>query len=193
VPSPPAGTTVSTAVSTAGWRTASVDGAAVPVSAADGPARTTGSLASGFSDTPAGAVLAAVNIAVRVSGDLGPAIFVPTINGQVTGTATQDLLSAAWQQYGQDTGTQTSSAGGPAGPATATVTSFRVTAWSPAEASVTLTAAAADTGSQAQATVQVQLQWLAGDWRLVAPASGNFTASPATARVPAGFTALPGA
>lgn len=188
VPSPPAGT----AVSTADWRTASVDGAVVPVSAADGPHRTTGNVASGFTDTPAGAVLAAVNISVRVSGQVGPAVFVPTIGGQVTGSAEQALLSAAWQEYGQDTGNQTPAAGGPAGPATAAVTSFKVTAWSPAQASVTLTAAG-DSGSQVQATVAVRLQWLGGDWRLVAPAGGNFTAVPAAARVPAGFTALPGA
>jgi len=187
VPSPPAGT----AVSTAGWRATSVDGAIVPVSAADGPARTAGGLASGYSDTPAGAVLAAVNVAVRVSGQLGPAIFVPTIGRQVTGAATQDLLTAAWQEYGQATGNQPSAFGGPAGPATAVVTSFRVTAWSPAQAAITLTASAGG-GGQEQVTVPLQLQWLAGDWRLVAPAAGTFTTSPAAARVPSGFTALPG-
>lgn len=170
----------------------SVDGAIVPVSAAAGPARTAGGLASGYSDTPAGAVIAAVNIAVRVSGQLGPAIFVPTISRQVTGTAAQELLSAAWQEYGQATGNQPSASGAPAGPATAAVTAFRVTAWSPGEADITLTAAARP-GSDEQVTVLVQLQWLGGDWRLVAPAGGDFTASPAAASVPGGFTALPGA
>lgn len=170
----------------------SVDGAVVPVSATAGPARTAGGLASGYADTPAGAVIAAVNIAVRVSGQLGPAIFVPTISRQVTGTAAQELLSAAWQEYSQAGGSQPSAAGGPAGPATAAVTAFQVTAWSPGQADITLTAAASP-GSHEQVTVPLRLQWLGGDWRLVAPPGGDFTASPAASRVPSGFTALPGA
>ena len=189
VPSPTAG-----GVSTAGWQAVMLDGAPVPVSAADGPARTGGGLASGFADTRAGAVLAAVNIAVRTSGDLGPDIFVPTITGQITGPGAAALLAAGWQEYTQATAQQQGAApGGPAGPATAAVTAFRLASWSPAAAAVTVTAAATAAGSgPAQVMISLQVRWSGRDWQLAAPAGGAFPSSPAPAPVPRGFTALPG-
>jgi hypothetical protein len=179
-------------VSTAGWSAGTIDGATVPVSPSAGPARTSGGLAAGFTDTPAGSVLAAVNIAVRISGQLGPQVFVPTIGQQVTGPGAAALLTVAWQEYGQASmHALPQVTGGPAGQATATVTSFLLTAWSPSQASVTVTSAAND-GSRAQVAIGLSLQWLDGDWQLVAPAGGNFTAAPVPAPVPAGFTPLPG-
>ena len=188
VPSRAAGTTVSTA----GWRAVMADGAPVPVSPAGGPARQGGGLVSGFTDTPAGAVLAAVNIAVRTSGQAGSAVFTATIARQVTGPGAQALLSAAWTEYDQAAARhRPQSSGGPAGPATATVTSFDLTAWSPSQASVTLTAAASASHGE-QVAIPLGLQWLDGDWRLVAPAGGSFPAVPAAAPVPPGYTPLPG-
>ena len=58
-------------------------------------------LASGFADTPQGALLAAVNIGVRTAAQWGTAIFVPTINHQVTGPATPALLHAEETAYAQ--------------------------------------------------------------------------------------------
>jgi hypothetical protein len=74
------------------WR--SFYGIALPVSAADGPRDTRGGLASGYSDTPAGALLAAINIGVRTAAQWGPRIFQPTITSQVTGPDTPSLLAA---------------------------------------------------------------------------------------------------
>lgn len=191
-PSPKSSSSVP-AVSTAGWRDASVDGAPVPVSAADGPSRTAGGLASGFTDTPAGAVLAGVNIAVRTSGQLGPDVFAPTIAQQVTGSGEAALLAAAWRQYGQATQQATPArSGGAAGPATSAVTSFLLAAWSPAQAAVVLTVSAGS-GTQEQLAIPLHLQWLGGDWRLVAPSNGTFTVSAAAEPVPSGYTPLPGA
>lgn len=178
------------AVSTSGWQSYTLDGAVLPASPADGPSSTAGGLASGFSDTPAGAVLAAVNIAVRVSGQLGPDVFTPTIAKQVTGAGEQALLAAAWQEYSQAIASAPpSSGGGPAGTVTATVTSFKVSAWTSSVAVISLTSA----GSTSAAVFALQLEWLGGDWRLVAPASGSFPGSAAASRVPSGYTQLPGA
>ena len=66
-------------VSTAGWHAVALDGTVVPASGQAVPRQGPWPLAAGFADTPAGAVLAAVNIAVRTSGQLGPAIFKATI------------------------------------------------------------------------------------------------------------------
>ena len=136
-------------------------------------------------------MIAAVNIAVRTGGQAGPAVFGPTIDGQVTGAGQQALLNAAWTEYDQATAQQKPAApGGPAGTATAAVTAFDLTAWSAAQASVSLIAAA--DGGQAQVSIPVRLVWASGDWRLVAPSGGTFPAVTATAAVPSGYTPLPG-
>jgi hypothetical protein len=189
VPAPAA----STPPQTAGWRDTTVDGAPVPESASDGPSKLTSSTASGFTDTESGAVLAAVNITVRTSGQLGPAVFSPTITSQVTGEWQETLMGAAWQEY-QESGSQ-SADGAPSAKATMTVTGFKIGSWSPGSAAVTL-AVDADSARYEEVTVPVKLTWTGGDWRLVAPASGQYAATPAAAPscgapVPRGFTALP--
>jgi hypothetical protein len=179
-------------VSTSGWQSAQVDGEAVPVSPSAGPASGAAGLASGFTDTPAGAVLAACNIAVRISGQLGSAIFVDTITRQVTGPGADALLAAAWQEYGQASAdAEPGSPGGPAGKLTASLTAFRLTAWSGKAASVTLVATAPGNASE-QVTVPVQVRWSGSDWLLVAPSGGAFTGSRSAPGLPPGFTALPG-
>ncbi len=60
-------------------------GIQLPVSAEAGPHYRHRGLAGGFTDTPLGAVLAAVNIAVRTAAQWGQPIYRPTINHQVTG------------------------------------------------------------------------------------------------------------
>lgn len=179
-----------TAISTAGWRAADLDGADVPVSPADGPRQDSGVLASGFTDTPAGAVLAAVNIAVRVSGQLGPAIFTPTITRQVTGTGAGALLAAAQQDYAQDSAQHPPAApDGPAGTADADAVAFKVASWDPAAATVDVVAA---TASAQRAAVALQVRWLGGDWRLVAPPGGDLAVSAAPIPSTPGYTLLPG-
>ena len=60
-------------------------GIGLPVSPHDLPRHSRNGLAWGFTDTPRGALLAAVNIAVRTAAQCGPAIYQPTIRHQVTG------------------------------------------------------------------------------------------------------------
>jgi hypothetical protein len=187
----PAGTPGPVAVSTAGWYSVSLDGTDVPLSRLAGPRHGPWPLAAGFADTPAGAVLAAVNIAVRTSGQLGPAIFTVTIRRQVTGAGAGALLTAAWNEYAAAAGQHPpGSVGGPAGAADASARAFRLTSWTAAAASVDV-AAGADSGAGPEVIVRLQVRWLRGDWRLVAPKSGAFPAGAAPAGLP-GFTPLPG-
>jgi hypothetical protein len=187
----PAGTPGSVTVSTTGWYSVSLDGSAVPMSRQAGPRRGPWPLAAGFADTPAGAVLAAVNIAVRTSGQLGPAIFTTTISRQVTGAGTGALLSAAWKDYATAVGqAPPADTGGPAGRADASARAFRLISWT-ADAATVEVLAGANNGSGTGLVMELQVRWLSGDWRLVAPASGAFGGAVATADLP-GFTALPG-
>lgn len=68
-----------TASAGTGLRWAGFHGIELPSSAQDGPRHTRGGLAWGFTDTPRGALVAAVNIAVRTAALWGPGIFGPTI------------------------------------------------------------------------------------------------------------------
>ena len=136
-----------------------------------------------------GAVLAAVNIAVRTSGQLGPAIFTATITRQVTGPGAQALLAGAWQDYAQASGQHPpATPGGPAGAADASPRAFRLLSWTPAAADVEVLAAADGRG----AVIGLQVRWQGGDWRLLAPPGGNFAASAARTADLSAFTLLPG-
>ena len=88
-----------TADASAGLNWIDFHGIALPVSAHDGPHHISGGLAWGFSDTPRGALLAAVNIAVRTAAQWGPAIYQPTIRNQVTGPDASTLLRADASDY----------------------------------------------------------------------------------------------
>jgi hypothetical protein len=181
----------SIAVSTAGWHSADLDGTVVPESPQAGPQQGPWPLAGGYADTPAGAVLAAVNIALRTAGQLGPDIFTVTISRQVTGAGAAALLSAAWKDYAAAVGQHPpASTGGPAGAADASTRAFRLISWT-AQAATVEVLAGADNGSGPGLVVTLQVQWLGGDWRLVAPANGIFAGTAAKGDVP-DFTPLPG-
>jgi hypothetical protein len=189
VPARAPGTPGPGTVSTAGWHGVTLDGAVLPASARAGPLRGPWPLASGFADTPAGAVLAAVNVAVRASGQLGPAIFTATISAQVTGPGAGALLAAARQDYAQASVLHPPARpGGPAGVASASPRAFRLLSFTPAAAAVEVLATA---GGQA-AAVRLQVRWLDSDWRLVAPAGGNLAAVAVRPAGLSGYQLLPG-
>src|SRR6185437_16941673 len=94
----PAGTTIPQ-VSLAGLRWSAYHGVMLPSSPAAGPRDTSGGLASGFADTPLGALTAALNIAVRANAQWGPGIYGPTIRDQVTGSDAGALLSGCQADY----------------------------------------------------------------------------------------------
>lgn len=189
VPARTPGPSASGTISTAGWRAADLDGALLPASPQAGPRQGPWPLASGYADTPPGAVLAAIGIAVRASGQLGPGIFAATITRQVTGPGAAAMLAAARQDYAQASAQHPpASPGGPAGTLSASPRAFRLASFTAAAAVVEVVSAA---GGQA-AVIRLQLRWLAGDWRLLAPPSGNLADDAIQPAALTGFQALPG-
>jgi hypothetical protein len=171
----------------------SFHGMRLPVSATAGPRSTRGGLASGFADTPQGALLAAINIGVRTAAQWGSAIFMPTITHQVTGPAAPALLHAEETAYAQLRATAHVSAGQPAGQVHAAEDGYRFAAWSPAAAAVeVLTVGPTASGTTVLAATRVQVVWKRGDWRVVAPPGGNWANAATAISSPLGYTIFPG-
>jgi hypothetical protein len=187
-----AGTTVPQ-VSLAGLRWSDYHGVELPSSPAAGPRDTSGGLASGFADTPLGALTAALNIAVRANAQWGPGVYGPTIRGQVTGPYAAALLAGCQATYAQDSKAAHVTGGAPLGNAYVTEEAFRWVAWSPAAATVDLVSAAPGSqGVTVRATVRVQITWSGGDWRVVAPPGGDWGNAAAGLSSLSGYTLFPG-
>jgi len=171
----------------------SFHGMRLPISATAGPRDTRGGLASGFADTPQGALLAAINIGVRTAAQWGSAIFVPTITHQVTGPGAPALLHAEETAYAQLRATVHVRAGQPAGQAHAAEDGYRFAAWSRAAATVeVLTIGPTASGATVLAATRVQVVWQRSDWRVVAPPGGNWANAAAAISSPVGYTIFPG-
>jgi hypothetical protein len=171
----------------------SFHGTRLPVSATAGPRNTRGGQASGFADTPQGALLAAINIGVRTAAQWGSAIFMPTITHRVTGSAASALLHAEETAYAQLRATAHVRAGQPAGQAHAAEDGYRFAAWSPAAATVeVLTVGPTAGGATVLAATRVQVVWRHGDWLVVAPPGGNWANAATAISSPLGYTIFPG-
>jgi hypothetical protein len=180
-------------VSLAGLRWSAYHGVMLPSSPAAGPRDTSGGLASGFADTPLGALTAALNIAVRANAQWGPGIYGPTIREQVTGPYAAALLAGCQATYAQDSKAAHVTGGAPLGNAYVTEEAFRWVAWSPAAATVDLVSAAPGTqGVTVRATVRVQATWSGHDWRVVAPPGGDWGNAAAGLSSLSGYTLFPG-
>jgi hypothetical protein len=171
----------------------SFHGMQLPVSASAGPRHTRGGLASGFADIPQGALLAAINIGVRTAAQWGTAIFKPTITRQVTGPDTSALLRAEVTAYAQLRAAAKVRPGQPAGQGYAAETGYRFVAWSPAAATVdVVTAGPGATGTTVLASTRIEVVWLGGDWRVVAPPGGNWANAANAITSLAGYTLFSG-
>ena len=180
-------------LSLAGLRWSSYHGVELPSSAVAGPRHTGGGLAWGFAGTPLGALLAALNIAVRANAQWGPDVFVPTIGDQVTGPDAAALLAACQAGYGQASQAAHITGGQPLGDADATEEAFRWAAWTPADATADLVSAGPGSGGVTiRASTRVQVVWQDGDWRVVAPPGGDWGNAAARLTSLAGYTVFPG-
>ncbi len=167
-------------------------GIELPVSAQDGPHDNSGGLARGFSDTTLGAVLAAVNIVVRTAPQWGPAIYLPTIRGQVTGPGATALLKADASEYAALRSAARVRPGQPVGRGYAVEVAYRVAAYAPAAATVDiLTEGPGNSGATVMVVTRIDVVWLHGDWRVVAPADGDWASSAARASSLAGYITFP--
>lgn len=177
----------------AGLRWSDYHGVELPSSPAAGPRHTAGGLASGYSDTPLGALLAAVNIGVRANAQWGPGIYVPTIRSQVTGPDAAALLASCQSAYAQASQAAHITAGRPLGDAYVTEEAFRWVDWTPASATVDLVSAGpGQDGTTVRAVTAVQVIWDGGDWKVIAPPGGDWGNSAAQLTSLNGYTIFPG-
>jgi hypothetical protein len=173
------------------WR--GFHGVELPVSAQAGPYDTSGGAAAGFAHTPLGALLAAVNIGVRANAQWGPRIFTPVIRGQVTGPDAAALLASCQAAYGQAAQSANVTGGQPLGTADVTEQAFRWVDYTPAAAILDLVSAGpGGNGATVRASVQMEVVWDGGDWKVVAPPGGDWGNSAAELSSLAGYTVFPG-
>ena len=167
-------------------------GVDLPVSRSAGPHVIRRGLASGFADSPLGALLAAVNIGVRANAQWGPGIFAPTIRNQVTGPGTAALLSACNASYEQASQASGIPAGQPLGRAYVVEEAFRWVAYTPADATVDIVSAGPGSdGVTVRAVTRIEVVWSGRDWRVIAPPGGDWGNSAVPLRSISGFTILP--
>ena len=168
-------------------------GVELPVSAQAGPSGASGGIAAGFAHTPLGALLAAVNIGVRANAQWGPRIFTTVIRGQVTGPDAAALLAACQAAYDQAAQSGQVAGGQPLGTVHVTEQAFRWITYTPAAAILDLVSAGpGDGGATVRASVQMEVVWDGGDWKVVAPPGGDWGNSAAGLSSLAGYTAFPG-
>lgn len=180
-------------VSLASVRWSSFYGVELPVSAQAGPSGTSGGIAAGFAHTPLGALLAAVNIGVRANAQWGPRIFGAVIRRQVTGPDAAALLAACQAAYDQAAQSRQVAGGQPLGTVHVTEQAFRWITYTPAAAILDLVSAGPGDGeATVRASVQVEVVWDGGDWKVVAPPGGDWGNSAAELSSLAGYTAFPG-
>jgi hypothetical protein len=162
-------------IATAGLSWTEFHGIELPVSAHDGPHHMHNGLAWGFTDTPDGALLAAVNIAVRTAALWGPAIYQPTIRRQVIGPDAAALLGADASGYAAMAVAAHVRPGRPAGRGYAAEAGFRFVAYTPADTTVDVASEGPGTGgSTVIVATRIEVIWRHGDWRVVAPPGGNW-------------------
>ncbi len=173
-----------------GW--VNFHGIELPVSPHDGPHHTRKGLAGGVTDTRRGALLAAVNIAVRTAAQWGPAVYQPTIRHQVTGPDAAALLRADTSDYAAMRAAAHVRAGQPAGRGYATEAAYRFLSYSPAGATVDIVAEGPGGGaSTVTVATRIQVVWQHGDWRVVAPPGGDWGNSAAAISSLTGYTTFP--
>lgn len=170
------------------WR--DYHGVLLPYSAQDGPHNTTNELATGFTRTPLGALLAAVHIAVRADMQWGTEVFEPTIQRQVIGPDTDVLMDSTRETYEKHRGDRPD--GEPLGRGYTVLEGFRWLGYSLDAASVDLLSAGpGDSDVTVRAVTRLQLRWQDGDWRVVAPPGGTWAGAAAPITSLDGYVRFP--
>lgn len=153
-----------------------LQGVMLPYSVSKGPADTLGGRARGFAHDPAGAVLAAAHIIVRINPQVGPNVFEPTLREQVVGPnvpALRDTIIRAYATLRQQAGVPY---GDPVGYVPAILLGFRVDSYTDLEAEVRLITQGTDgRGGTTTAALRLYVQWSGDDWVLAFPADADPT------------------
>jgi hypothetical protein len=172
----------------AGLRWTSFHGIALPSSPSAGPHHARNGLAWGFARTPRGALLAAVNIAVRTAAQWGPDIYQLTITRQITGPARHELLQADASQYAALRAAAHVRNGKPAGRGYAVEAAYRFTTYTHEHATVVIVTEGPGASSTVMAATKVRLTWRRGDWRVIAPPHGNWADAATAVHSLTGYT-----
>lgn len=174
---------------------AAVAGVQLPYSNSAGPRVTAADRATGFSRDLVGAVFAAMHLVVRTSPRVGPQVFGPTVREQVYGPDRQALADQIDADYADARDRQQVPYGQPLEPAFAVMSGYRIDFFDGTSATVRLLLRLPGPhGDPAYVASTLQLSFLDGDWRLMAPPRGDW----ATVRVEvpasaaADYTSLPG-
>lgn len=174
------------------WTT--IAGLDLPVSVAAGPRDLAGIRARGFSQTPAGAVLAALHLLVRTSPQAGPRVWEPTLREQVVGPDVAAYVDAVRLDYETARERLQLPYGEPLGRIYASIGGVRIDAYSARAASLrVLIEAPGGDGGLARAATMVQVSWSGTDWQLIAPPRGDWASVRVLVPVSAasGYTPLP--
>ena len=172
-----------------------VAGVALPVSRIHGPRITSRGRAAGYSRSELGAAFAAVHVLIRTSATSGPEVFEPVLAEQVTGRDVAAMKLLVAEQYEQLRVQYHVPEDEPIPTGDATVLGFRVSTYDgdAGRAWVDVILSSADLGSASRVvSFDVALRWAAGDWRVVAPRDGDWSAratllgSPPAGMVPYG-------
>jgi hypothetical protein len=160
-------------------------GVRLPHASNDGPRILQEGLASGFSRTPRGALLAAMHICLRADARWGPEVFEPTITQQVAGPGAELLLAAAQSAAQPKRGDEARGY--------VVFEGFRWLGYTPETATLDVVSAGpGDSDTIARAATRIQVQWRGNDWRVVAPLGGGWGSSAYPVDSPDGFTLFPG-
>jgi len=160
------------------------EGAQLPVSAVAGPSSLSPTTGSGFAPTAAGAAFAALHLSIRAVPDVGPSVFVPTIQRQVAGDA-MTYLSDVEAAYAAAAARRGVAAGQPIQLATAVATGWKLAGFGLSKP-VTVHVLLGSTGSPLLIDVPVTVIHTDSDWKLLPPPTGSFTGSPVASAV--GYT-----
>lgn len=169
-------------------------GIPLPVSLADGPHCITRATAGCFARSVRGAAFAAAHLVVRTFPFAGPGSFEPTIRDHVVGEHRSTLLRLTRQAYVDAAAAAGVGGGAPLPvPAADAIAGYRET--SPAEPPADVPDAVQvgllvrqtdDGGAPSFTEFVVTLRWVDGDWRLEAPAWGDWRSVARAVSSPAG-------
>ncbi|WP_169816133.1 hypothetical protein [Nocardia miyunensis] len=172
--SAPVGTDVHAAPTHLRW--SQFQGMSVPI-ADQGPARDNGSVATGYTRTPAGAALGAIQITIRMS--LADDTHYPQIGQLLTAGPGRDAWAIARAQI---------SIPGPiAAGAAPRLLGYRVSTWNPDRVVVAIYTRQTDRSLTANTATVV---WTAGDWKLALPDPPDSAPVTAVATTPPDMVAL---
>jgi hypothetical protein len=147
-----------------------VAGIDLPVSGEHGPRNLNLGRAVEFAQSPPGAVLAALHLIVRTSYQVGPHVWEPTLRDQVVGPDADAYTEEVRADH-----RAALRRGDAADRIYAAIAGVRLDSYRPEAASMRVLIEAPTGTGTARAAAVVQVSWVDGDWRLVAPPHGDWS------------------